>query len=88
MNELAEKYEFVGREIKKAVISACIKAVRNKQDKVYQHDFTEACEKIQLEMKQLREADDYTKMKQDNNLKEVLQKQAENAEQVKITDKN
>lgn len=88
VNELAEKYEFVGREIKKAVISACIKAVRNKQDKVYQHDFTEACEKIQLEMKQLREADDYTKIKQDNNLKEVLQKQAEKAEQVKITDKN
>lgn len=43
---LAEKYEFTGREIRKAVISACVNAAMNNREVVSQSDFVAASEKI------------------------------------------
>ena len=47
--ELAETYEFVGREIRNAVVSACVSVALDKRQTVEQDDLTRACEKIQDE---------------------------------------
>lgn len=60
IDELAEKYDFCGREIKKAVISACIRAAINQQPVVRQCDFLCACDKIVEEENALKNAKDYT----------------------------
>lgn len=60
--ELSEKYELVGREIRNAVVSACVKAALEKRDVVTQKDFTDACDKIIQEQKALSEAKDHTKV--------------------------
>ena len=59
-DELAEKYEFCGREIKKAVISACICAAMNEKETVCQGDFISACDRIIEEEKSLSSAKDHT----------------------------
>lgn len=58
INELAEKYEFVGREIRNAVVKACIKAAMNNMDEVHQIDFIESCEEISEEKKRLNSIKD------------------------------
>lgn len=58
--ELAEQFEFCGREIKKAVISACVNAAMNNKELVSQDDFKEAANRIICEEKSLRKAADYT----------------------------
>lgn len=58
---LAEKYEFVGREIRNAVVSACVGAALAGRDIVTQADFEFACEKIVEEKNSLRDAKDHTK---------------------------
>lgn len=60
INELAEKYEFVGREIRNAVVKACIKAAMNNKVQVSQINFIEACEEIEEEKKKVISAKDYT----------------------------
>lgn len=60
IDELAVKYEFCGREIKKAVVSACIKAAIEQQSCVRQCEFINACDKIVLEEEALKRANDYT----------------------------
>ena len=60
IDDLAEKYDFCGREIKKAVISACIRAAINQQPVVRQCDFLCACDKIVEEENALKNAKDYT----------------------------
>lgn len=58
--ELAEKFDFAGREIRNAVVSACVSAALAKHDEVSQNDFINACEKIVIEKKALAEAKDHT----------------------------
>lgn len=60
IDELAAKYEFCGREIKKAVIAACINAAKNQQPFVHQSDLIYAAEKIIKEEKDLANAKDHT----------------------------
>ena len=60
--ELAEKYEFAGREIRNAVISACVNVAMNERDIVRQEDFIKACDKIVEEKAGVDSASDHTKM--------------------------
>ena len=60
--ELAEKYEFSGREIRNAVISACVNVAMNERDIVRQEDFIKACDKIVEEKVGVASASDHTKM--------------------------
>jgi ATP-dependent 26S proteasome regulatory subunit len=58
--ELAEKYNFCGREIRTAVISACVKTAMDSRNIVTQADFMVACDKIIKERDNLKEAKDNT----------------------------
>lgn len=58
---LAEKYDFAGREIRNAVVSACVSAVMKDREIVTQNDFVESCEKILEEKTSLVNAKDHTK---------------------------
>ena len=60
VDELAKKYEFCGREIKKAVISACLRAAMAEHSQVCQEDFITSCERIIQEEKSLSNAKDHT----------------------------
>ena len=53
---LAEKYNFVGREIRDCVISACVSAALAGRDIVAQSDFINACDKTVLEHDSLAKA--------------------------------
>lgn len=68
--ELAEKYEFVGREIRNATISACINAAMNERDIVTQGNFIKACDKIVEEKIGVASAGDHTTMSEKG--KEIL----------------
>lgn len=59
--ELAEKYDFAGREIRNAVVSACVSAAMAKRNIVLQEDFIKAADKNTEEKKALAETRDYTK---------------------------
>lgn len=61
ISSLAEKYDFVGREIRNAVIKSCVKAAMEKKDFVEQDDFLYGCEVIAKEKEALLMAQDYTK---------------------------
>ncbi|MGN0606603.1 MAG: ATP-binding protein [Oscillospiraceae bacterium] len=65
-NELAEKYEFCGREIRKAVINACVSVAMHNRFIVQQADFIKACDKIKYEEERLANAEDHTKSKKNN----------------------
>ena len=60
VKELAEKYEFCGREIRKAVINACVSVAMRNCAIVQQNDFIKACEKIKYEEERLANAEDHT----------------------------
>ncbi len=57
---LAEKYDFAGREIRNAVISACVNAAMQEMDIVTQNDFIKACDKIVAEQLGVANASDHT----------------------------
>ncbi len=61
VGELAEKYEFCGRDIRKAVISACVAVAMHNGDIVTQADFVKSCDKIKDEEERLANAEDHTK---------------------------
>ena len=65
-HELAEKFEFCGREIKKAVRDACLNTAIHGRNTVTQSDFTRACLKILQEAKDLSEAEDYSSAKKNS----------------------
>lgn len=77
IENLAE-YDFSGREIKKAVISACVNAAMNGQNCVRQCDLICACEKIVEEEKSLQQAADCTQSvlgkPVPNEIKDAMQK--------------
>lgn len=58
--ELSKKYEFCGREIRKAVISACVTAAMNNREQVWQEDFKAAAENVLAEEASLAKATDHT----------------------------
>lgn len=72
LKELADKYEFVGREIRNAVVSACVSTVLDHRDIVTQEDFIKACDKIVNEQESLANAKDHTQATNDI-LKKALQ---------------
>ena len=57
--ELAEKYEFCGREIRKAVINACVLWQCGMRYRTAKR-FIKACEKIKYEEERLANAEDHT----------------------------
>jgi len=57
---LSEKYDFVGREIRNAVISACIRVAMENRDVVTQADFEKSCERIIAEQQSISNANDHT----------------------------
>ena len=74
LDELAKKYDtFCGREIKNAVLYACVKTAKNNCEKVTQNNLLEACEKAQERQKELLNASDYTKNRNEV-LKDLMQK--------------
>ena len=73
ITELADKYDFVGREIRNAVVKACVKAAMNNKNIVEQSDFIVACEIILKEKEDLAKAKDYTNGK-DFPLQDAIKK--------------
>ena len=59
--ELADKYDFVGREIRNAVVDACVRVALDNRNEVSQADFIKACEKILEEKIALAKAQDHKK---------------------------
>lgn len=53
---LAKNYEFSGREIRNAVISACVNAAMENRNCVFMSDFVSASEKIKRELVSVKEA--------------------------------
>ena len=52
--KLAEKYDFCGREIRKAVVSACVKTAMSGKSVVEMSLIIEACEQIRKEEESLK----------------------------------
>lgn len=84
---LAEKYEFCGREIKKAVISACIRAAMAEKSQVSQDDFISACDKIVEEERALSTAKDHT-VACNKNLSQQQENALKAAIKAKIAEQN
>lgn len=59
--KLAELYDFAGREIRNAVVAACVSVAMAKRNVVTQEDFVKSCDKIIEEKKALAAAKDHTK---------------------------
>lgn len=81
-DKLASEYDFVGREIRNAVVSACVGAALLERDVVTQEDFITACEKIVEEKNSLAQAKDHTKS-EDILKKAIMSKMKEKAEEEK-----
>lgn len=69
---LAERFDFVGRSIRNAVVSACVSAALANHDKVCQGDFVKACEKIEAEQSALAAAREHTKSETTDLVKKAL----------------
>lgn len=61
---LADTYEFAGREIRNAVINACVTAAMEQKNIVTQVDFIKACDSIVKEKDGLASASDHNALKQ------------------------
>lgn len=71
--DLAEKYELSGREIKKAVVSACVHTIKNSRNIVTQEDFYHACDLLIEEKEQLANAKDHTASQRKKSLSQGQQ---------------
>lgn len=60
ITELADKYEFCGREIKGAVKNACVATALQKRELVTQNDFIKACDRVESETEKAVKAKDHT----------------------------
>ena len=69
---LAEKYDFAGREIRNAVVAACVSAALSERNIVSQEDFVKACDKIEAEKAALAAAKDHTKSETSDLIKKAL----------------
>jgi AAA+ superfamily predicted ATPase len=79
IGELSANYEFVGREVRNAVKTACVTVARAKREQVVQDDLIRACERIQQESEKAILARDHTNANvlsnaQNDTLKATLQK--------------
>ncbi|MDE5763730.1 MAG: ATP-binding protein [Ruminococcus sp.] len=89
INELAEKYEFCGREIKNSVKDACVITAISESEFVSQETLVKAAEKTKIEYEKVMSAEDHTVVKkelneeQKNALKEALQKKIDESKTVK-----
>lgn len=72
-DELSEKYEFVGREIRNVVVKACVKAAMANKNIVEQADFISACDIVAKEKEDLAKAKDYTNGK-DSPIQDAIKK--------------
>lgn len=72
--ELSQKYEFVGREIRNAVVSACVSAALGKRDIVCQQDLLTACNRIVDEKNNLKSCMQGSTTPNDQLLKAVIEK--------------
>ena len=54
VSKLAENYDFCGREIRKAVVSACVKCAMRNQKILDMQSLTEACEQIKKEEESIK----------------------------------
>lgn len=68
--ELAEKYDFVGREIRNAVVNACVNVAILDKDIVSQFDFVQACDDILKEKDSIKKTKSYKD--QENSGQDVL----------------
>lgn len=75
--QLAFMFNFCGREIRKSVISACVKAAMNHQYKVTQNDFINAAQKVLDEEIILAKASDHTISVRNTNDKSFTTEQSE-----------
>lgn len=89
-DELAEKDEFCGREIKNAVKKACVSAVMEGGDTVSQSDLLSACEAVKTEAEKVIQAGDHTVAKkvvtgqQGQALKEAIEAQLKEGDVPKV----
>lgn len=83
---LSSEYEMCGREIKKSVLDACVKAAMAGKNEVNQNDLIQAAQKTILESAKVLNAEDHTKAsindKQQKVLKEAMQKCIDNEKNV------
>lgn len=63
LQELADKFEFCGREIKNSVKDACVTAAIAGRESVNQADLLKAAEKTKTEYEKVMTADDHTNIK-------------------------
>lgn len=82
--ELANNYDFAGREIRNAVISACISAAMSDKNIVCQNDFVKACDKIVKEKESVANASDHTMSEKGKDaLKKAFIEKIKEEEQIK-----
>ncbi len=92
ITELAESYEFCGREIKNSVKDACVIAAIAGKDFVSQADFIKAAEKTKTEYEKVMNAEDHTVSKTPLSdetkdiLKKAMQKKIDDAKTIKSDD--
>ncbi|MBU3178380.1 ATP-binding protein [Clostridium estertheticum] len=82
IKQLAEKYQFCGREIRTAVISACVRTAMDKRDYVTQDDFVKASEKIVKERENLKNVKDNTTSRLDLLKVEKIIKPSSEAQEI------
>lgn len=73
VRELAEKFEFCGREIKNSIKNACIAVALDKRDVVTQSNFIKACERTFDEREKVITATDHT-VANSEGIKAVIKK--------------
>lgn len=86
IDELAEKFEFSGRQIKNAVKNACVSVAINKRNQVTQADLMKACETTKKESEDAVSAKDHTanvSQEQKDAIKNALQEKLDKAKTVK-----
>lgn len=90
IDELAEKYEFCGREIKNSVKDACVIAAISEKNSVTQADLIKAANKTKEEYDKVMNAEDHTETKPKisaelkNELMGKMQKKIDSAKTVKL----
>lgn len=84
IHELAERYEFCGREIKNSVKDACVIAAIGKQENVTQSNLIKAAEKTKTESEKVLQADDHTSIKPKPKLSPETAAEIQQAMQKKI----
>jgi len=90
IRELAEKYEFCGREIKNSVKDACVITAIAGNNYVSQNELLKAAEKTKIEYEKVMKAEDHTVAKkqltdeQKNILKESMQKKIDESKNIKV----